>query len=359
MIELAIKDAPAPATTGDLWFDDLDQMLPYLSTLEGFWKIINARREYRAQNQTSRMRAYVVYGTWMFDEFGQVGRFGEFRRFDDSSKKYVYNEFNPSGPDFPKLLTKKQFEGLVPANVDWGWGFGGANGALPRPGVPCAHCGEVWTVKNTHTSWGIDSDKLFNAHESDFVGRRLSEVIEEIKSSSSAIYQFSGLRNDKHIDLSLADPDKSWSTRNRAGWVAFRGDTPLDDTRPIFDRDTYFIEDGDTLLFNVHELYHAQCFRETLASRTRDCFLEALVKAGLRVFGAIRVPNEYGSETYRGPWFIFDTDRGYIRLGWRKRVINVLSITETLTLEAADCDIPHLNSYEELTLVLKRKNHDN
>jgi hypothetical protein len=40
-------------------------------------------------------------------------------------------------------------------------------------------------------------------------------------------------------------------------------------------------------------------------------------------FNLRAVKNEYGSESYNGCWFIIKTDNGDIKIGWRKRVIQI------------------------------------
>jgi hypothetical protein len=53
------------------------------------------------------------------------------------------------------------------------------------------------------------------------------------------------------------------------------------------------------------------------------------------------VKNEYGSGDYRGSWFIIFTDNGDIRIGWRKRVIEIewLKNYKPFTFKGDDEDV--------------------
>lgn len=45
--------------------------------------------------------------------------------------------------------------------------------------------------------------------------------------------------------------------------------------------------------------------------------------ADIQTSGMYEIRNEYGSEEYRGPWWLVKTAYGLIKIGWRKRVINI------------------------------------
>ncbi|MGN7710812.1 hypothetical protein [Agrobacterium radiobacter] len=56
---------------------------------------------------------------------------------------------------------------------------------------------------------------------------------------------------------------------------------------------------------------------------TRHEVEAALLLAGLETYDVVAIPNGYGSEDYRGPWWSCHTIYGRIRIGWRKRVIEI------------------------------------
>lgn len=70
------------------------------------------------------------------------------------------------------------------------------------------------------------------------------------------------------------------------------------------------------------ESAHEKCAEYEVYESNRKRF-EYIVSS---VFGnciMIPVRNEYGSESYRGSWFIIKTNDGDIKIGWRKRVIEI------------------------------------
>jgi hypothetical protein len=78
---------------------------------------------------------------------------------------------------------------------------------------------------------------------------------------------------------------------------------------------------------------------------------DALSAAGLVIYGSIRIPNEYGSLRYNGPWFAFDTNQGLFKVGWRKRVINMWWWTDWQAYAAGSPgkSFEHFYDYAKLT----------
>lgn len=76
-------------------------------------------------------------------------------------------------------------------------------------------------------------------------------------------------------------------------------------------------------MYTRHDMYHQACYQQALHKTKCLEFEKVFRAAGINLFGQIRTKNEYGSESWNGPWFIFDTEYGPIKVGWRKRVIAV------------------------------------
>ena len=75
--------------------------------------------------------------------------------------------------------------------------------------------------------------------------------------------------------------------------------------------------DGETF-----DTQHTECRAFALHESARDEFTRIVSSAGL--YPDLRaIPNRYGSEDRRGPWFLVSSPIGDIRLGWRKRVIEI------------------------------------
>ena len=60
-----------------------------------------------------------------------------------------------------------------------------------------------------------------------------------------------------------------------------------------------------------------------LRTYAENQFKEILRDAGYPELRLTACPNEYGSASYRGPWFLFFYKGEFIRIGWRKRVIEI------------------------------------
>lgn len=70
------------------------------------------------------------------------------------------------------------------------------------------------------------------------------------------------------------------------------------------------------------ELYHKDCNKYKLYEETKTEFSYIASKV-FDDFNLRAVKNEYRSESYNGCWFIIKTDNGDIKIGWRKRVIQI------------------------------------
>ena len=130
------------------------------------------------------------------------------------------------------------------------------------------------------------------------------------------------ISNPEWVDMSPRYKEDDGSVKNERGWAKeARSGASVD--FPVVDRETYLIKDGDTLHFEVCRFWHVECHAEKLANERFIEFGNALMKAGFGILSARQVENEYGSGEWRGPWWEFKTEHGKIRLGWRKRVIDM------------------------------------
>lgn len=106
---------------------------------------------------------------------------------------------------------------------------------------------------------------------------------------------------------------------------------------------------SDALTFGHHA-----CILRALNRHNRIAFKDAIVESGFTVYGAIRAKNEYSSESWRGSWWLVDTEDGPLTLGWRKNVITVdYSAIDPhflpMTTQTHDYGFEHVSNYDELT----------
>lgn len=85
-------------------------------------------------------------------------------------------------------------------------------------------------------------------------------------------------------------------------------------------------------LSNVRDFYqgrdepprHKECHRLMLIQREAKELGDILVRAEIPFSEIYLIPNEYGSDLdFYGPWIMVETPRGRLKMGWRKRVINI------------------------------------
>lgn len=68
---------------------------------------------------------------------------------------------------------------------------------------------------------------------------------------------------------------------------------------------------------------HETCYKLKAIDDEIEFFQDVLEGAGMIDCPLRIIPNEYHSGLYANPWFIIESKWGPIRIGWRKRVINI------------------------------------
>lgn len=71
-----------------------------------------------------------------------------------------------------------------------------------------------------------------------------------------------------------------------------------------------------------NHVYHIDCNKYNLYDNSKKEF-DYIASKVFNQYDIHSVKNEYGSENYNGCWFIITTPEGDIRIGWRKRVIQI------------------------------------
>lgn len=116
-------------------------------------------------------------------------------------------------------------------------------------------------------------------------------------------------------------------------WSANVGEATLPPAEAICDR----CGQGWTLR-NVRDYYqgreepprHKGCQELLIIDRERKEFTEILDRSEIPYTDMVAIPNQYDHEPlFYGPWFMIETPKGRIKIGWRKRVISIdWSLTE-------------------------------
>lgn len=185
---------------------------------------------------------------------------------------------------------------------------------LPNPNVFCPVCGYGWTMDNIFDLETRGKDEFYRYPE--YTGKTLANIKADYSRFTDAEYHITpdnAIQNDKYIDLSpLDDKHPDWP-KNRKGWVGKKEGIT----------DDYVLQPGDMIHFIRTEFYHKNCKEIKLNNEIEQKFREALKEAGWEIYWLKAVENKYGSVSYNGPWFEVLTPHGRIRLGWRKRVIDL------------------------------------
>lgn len=80
---------------------------------------------------------------------------------------------------------------------------------------------------------------------------------------------------------------------------------------------------NDVKLVNDSEYYHKNCWNLKSTKHYFDYFQEVFTAAGFELFVLNVIPNEYSKDFADVPWFLVQTIYGTIKIGWRKRVIEI------------------------------------
>jgi hypothetical protein len=308
MLILSIsREKPVHSEINRPWYDIKTGISQSLTSLEGFNNLVEERHA-AAYDRQERLNEFIILGRYSFDTCGNCAQ-----AIDTIPKELI--------PDIPDVLTTDEFWVYVREHSDkeiqLSFTYNGGN--LPLPGLKCAHCGKTWKIKNCYDTVVRHTTEVYPLV--DFVGQTLANVKMVYAQRNDAIYRMQLdiiIRNDKNIDLSLKypNPEHDWEksiVKNERGW--------LDEEDGI--TDDYVIQSGDEGFFNVWIYFHHTCNRIDLSQNMKARFKEIFEKAGFKKVLIWSIKNEYCSCEVCAPWFNVNTEFGTIKIGWRKRVINI------------------------------------
>jgi hypothetical protein len=287
-------------------YDTKEGIAEAIKTLEGLSTLISQRHKAGYEREES-LNEFTILGAYSLDTCGNCSR---------EEAGIVRKHF----PDIPSVLTRQEFWEYI------GKDFSDKNrlcyvvdgGRIPKPGLVCAHCGKTWDISNCFDTVTKEDRQYFKMKE--FVGKTLGEAKAFFWAKNDAKYAINTepfLMNDFYIDLSLAYPGETgWKKdiiKNEHGRMGTSEGITND----------YFVLPGDIISFGVTKYYHAECNRKTLKTDEERQFRDIFKKAGFKVFEMKPIKNEYCSCEHCAPWFNVKTPLGVIKVGWRKRVINI------------------------------------
>lgn len=278
-------------------YDTKDGIETYLKDgLEGLNRLVKDRIA-AGYERHERLNDFVIMGAWHTDTCGN------FMRIDKPDLRRM-------GKSVPPVLTWQEVWQFADRSVGITTSL---RGDTPPPHVECPVCHKKWTLDNCFdVQTGEDNLKV---RLDDFIGQPFAAVTAAYSLKSDGIYRCHEegfVRNDKHIDL-RPDPKYPSLKINEKGYVGkYQG----------FDMKTHIVEDGDEAYFKIYKYFHRECKKGHLKQVYTNHYKEILEDAGIG--GRLKaVANGYCSCDDCGPWVSVDTPFGNIRMGWRKRVINI------------------------------------
>jgi hypothetical protein len=173
---------------------------------------------------------------------------------------------------------------------------------------PCFECDLPWIER---TCKKIEETEVVSL--APWIGQTLQTAVEAIIADTSKKKEYLSsfnllVRNDRHIDRS-PDPEFPELAVNKYGWSY------------NVSRD-YVVQKGDDILLWVNTYYHHLCSKRRVERLYREQFEGIFKSAGVEAT-LTSIPNEYCPCDNCGPWFTAQMPFGTLKLGWRKRVINI------------------------------------
>lgn len=270
------------------------------------YALLQARRDAHYV-RSERLAEWVVLGRLHLDSCGNAA--------------VITSPSDPSWAKEPVYTWDDAFRAMRQAGLDGR--IVASHQPIPTSDLVCPCCNQRWDIYN-FTDYTIDrsSETVPLSH---YIGRTLAEAQTLIEQRTNARYISSEypLRNDKYIDLT---PEEKYPTlkKNEFGHLRrISRNTTTGETHGDIDPKTHIIEKGDEAEFQTLTFKHQGCNKAELERQTYADFSKAFHDAGMTISATQQVPNEYGSTSYRGPWYIITTQFGPFKVGWRKRVIEL------------------------------------
>jgi hypothetical protein len=274
-----------------------------IKTLEGFNKLIAERHEAGYQRKESLKRWILFDGAVMLDGCGGTGRS---RRTVIEGDLFRIEDFNAMAERLDDEVKGRGFMHYSMGDL------------YPMGGMVCPVCGSEWTTENFLESYAVRESTYMSKEDADpLAGQTLGQL------------------------------QAAWSTPEKTVWLQVRRgkEESLDpDLR---------LQKGDALFVDSWRFFHPECLRLKVTCEEHIKFDNCLDKAGFKCRLFTPVKNEYWSYPDSSLWFEVQTEFVRLKIGWRKRVINVEYPAEIgcLTEDGVTKGTDHFHAwgYEKLT----------
>jgi hypothetical protein len=282
-------------------YDRANCIEAYLTDLDGLNRLIKDRAE-AGYTRHERLHDFIILGRWSTDSCGNFGRC-QFRL--DYKPVELQNSL-------PKVVRKEDLFGMFKdLTIEIS-----ASSDVPPSHILCPECGKGWTLDNAHDTYVMQDNRTIPLHP----GKSIAERAKDWSNNTEGVFRFGpepSVCNPKFIDLK-PHPEYKGQTINEKGWRHHH--PPFDHERLTQD---YVAEEGDEACITVFLFFHKRCHTIRKARVERKTFEVIFEKAGLPHAALLEIPNEYCPCEACAPWFLARLPFGDIKIGWRKRVINI------------------------------------
>lgn len=277
------------------WYDSRSGIEASLSDYKALMLLSRARHA-AGYDRRERLKEWFVLGRFHLDSCGNFGILSEGAR-----------------PAAPNVICSDD-----PMSRSWFSRWSASFLRMPEADIVCPRCRRGWDIQ-TCTDF-IIADVSYVLDLTPHIGQTLGYVNnllqyvnnllqgENIK--AQRIGSERSLQNDRYIDMT---PDPKWPDLpiNSTGWIA-----PPDGLEHV-------IEAGDKAHIAAVSWEHKECHKKTITNEVRVQFVKVFTAAGFGFVEPRQIQNEYCRCEYCAPWFAVSTQHGIIKVGWRKRVINL------------------------------------
>jgi hypothetical protein len=282
-------------------YNTITGITSYLTSLDGFNRLIIDRR--RAVKNEELLDEFIILGHWTIDKFGQCIKIGSSETPDGYRRPGVQELINISNPG-ETVISKQGFYDEWPG-VILTTHF---ESQIPKSSLICPVCGLGWNIKNCYDTQTLE--KSIDYQLSKQIGKSLYDFLNENLPQDELWIYRGEIRNDALID-NAPHPSVIGAKVNEHGWY-----------RPAVES-CHMIQDGDYAAFAVQTFFHKQCYSARISQQIRKSYVEMLEKSGWGDSELIAIPNEYSTYEKFEPWFLVKHPLGTLKIGWRKRVLQI------------------------------------
>lgn len=314
------------------WYDTAEGIALSVKTLAGLNELEKARRQAGKLHQS--LTEYIILGRWRLDSCGNT-----MKALGTSRMSMTPLEaFASIGRLMPPVITEHEMWRIlrdsIPNEQDQPSMSFSFMSELPPSNMVCTECGYPFDIRDCHDVVHVGENVVVELD--DYVGMTIGQFRSRNEGRPDALYVFNQdlvIKNDSFICLDPMYPNtkNDWErdvVKNKNGWMSA---TALTEwirscwaTMGTETFDSYVIQPGDKTYFTKVQYYHSGCRQYKVDTEVRAQFEKAFLDSGVAATKWEEVPNQYGSQSYNGQWYLVTTDIGVVRVGWRKRVIEIV-----------------------------------